>query len=156
MASSLSLVGCLRTGCFGAAWFAAALLALGCKQPSSLPPVADVVVPPGCAQFRGAVTGNDRTQVRLVLCRTAQGFQGWIRYASETSGWSLREVAGQLDGDALVLHDVRFLENHPERGWEFCLVDRYDLERTGDFVDGRYSSTLCDDRARIALIAAPL
>lgn len=131
------------------------LLTLGCKRPSALPPVADVVVPAGCAEYRGAVTGNDKTQVRLVLCPTAAGFQGWIRYSSDVAGWSLREVAGETEQGDLVLKDVRFLENHPEKNWAFCLVDQYVMQRTGDFVDGRYTSAECEDRARITLIVSP-
>lgn len=135
--------------------FVALCSALGCKPASSTPPVADVVVPAGCAEFRGAVTGNDRTQVRLVLCPVVGGFKGWIRYSSEAAGWSLREVTGESEQGDLVLRDVRFLENHPEKDWAFCLVDQYVLQRTGDFVDGRYTSNECEDRARISLIVSP-
>lgn len=124
---------------------------------------------PGCALYVGGVYGNDEMGVRLVLCSVAQAapaatlaapnappppsITGTIQYMSPLSGWSVRRVAGGLDSSgSLVLADTMFVEQHPSKEFQQCLVDRYTLRMLNDgAVDGEYISTPCHDHARIAL-----
>jgi hypothetical protein len=138
-----------------------AVLALGgCgrkPQPAAAPvpaPMSTPAVPAGCALFVGGSSGNDPSmQAKLALCPTPTGFGGWMRFVSETSGWSLREVAGAVEPNGtLVLRDTRFLERHPSDDWQLCPVEWYALRevRPGE-LEGHYLSTPCADRASIFL-----
>jgi hypothetical protein len=112
----------------------------------------------GCERWMGGSSGNDRS-VRLVLKLCADGSKvtGQMQWSSLVSGWSVREIDGSWNGDDLTMRDLRITESRPERGWQFCTVDRWNLRRSGDRLDGTYDSAACRDHATVWLerIAEP-
>ncbi len=89
----------------------------------------------------------------FTLCRGAAGLSGWVRFASERSGWSDREIAGSVDPSGhLIMKDTAVIAAAAAAGWEFCPVDRYELVQTASGrVEGSYRSTACNDFARLIL-----
>jgi hypothetical protein len=125
--------------------FVAPQAALALEHPKPLEP-AD-----GCERFIGTATGNSSMRVVLRLCPTANGLRGEAQCSSLQSGWSVREVRGTRSGSAIRLVDVRLVEERPNPGWRFCTIDRWELERRGDRLDGTYRSEACTDTATVRL-----
>lgn len=133
------------------------LACVGCGQ--SRTRIAEAIeyepeTPKDCASYAGRVSGNDANMdVKLVLCPTSTGLEGWIRFMSRESGWSIRELQGQVSSDGtLVLRDTGFLENHPTAGWRLCLVDQYVLRQRGPGeAQGSYTSSECRDTATMVV-----
>lgn len=142
--------------CLGLSGITFALASVGCGSRHNR--IAEALeyepeTPSGCAAYSGKVNGNDSLMdVKLVLCPTPNGLGGWIRYMSQESGWSIRQVEGQATNDTVVLRDIRFLENHPTSNWRLCLVDRYSLRQSeeGKAV-GEYVSSACNDSATMVV-----
>ncbi len=111
----------------------------------------------GCELWRGGASGNDPTVlVEVSLCGAGDGrITGRLQWSSLRSGWNLRRIEGRWSTDGrrqLSLRDVEILEERPEPGWMFCVIDRYDLTpvRPGR-LEGSYVSRRCDDHASIWL-----
>lgn len=109
---------------------------------------------PGCEYWVGTTSGNDK-EVRAILSlcvdATTGAVKGHAQWSSLVSGWNTRELAGTSDGTHVVLADVRIVDSHPINGWHFCPIDRWDLTRTGDHLDGTYDSAACRDHAAVTL-----
>lgn len=130
--------------------FALAIVPAAAKA-AEHPPVLDDQ--DGCQRWIGGASGNDPS-VRIVLrlCpKEGGGVGGQSQWSSLESGWNVRVVDGAWDGDRLTLRDVRIAEERPNPGWRFCTIDRWDLRRSGDRLNGSYTSTACDDHARVSL-----
>ncbi|MBS2015651.1 MAG: hypothetical protein JST00_22375 [Deltaproteobacteria bacterium] len=115
-----------------------------------------------CTLWRGTVSGNDPT-VRMMfrLCPAGgDDVAGTGQWSSKVSGYNVRRLSGRwLDrGARLELHDEAVVEEHPEPGWRFCTIDRYDLRRSGDELVGTYDSRACNDHAtiKVALVSGSL
>jgi hypothetical protein len=94
--------------------------------------------------------------VQLVLCDQANDtVEGVLQWSSERSGWSRRAVSGtkktKEKQTSFSLRDDSFLENKPNDGWRFCLVDEYKLTQERDRLSGSYTSKACNDRATVSL-----
>jgi MYXO-CTERM domain-containing protein len=114
----------------------------------------------GCELWVGKVSGNDPSVlVEALLCEGMNGeVSGQLQWSSLESGYSIRDIAGRWQGKGtLSLHDTKMTVSKPNPGWVFCTVDSYDLVRTGDQLNGSYTSRKCNDRASVALTkkAAP-
>lgn len=138
---------------------AATLSSIGCVGSTygGLPRAPELVARPGCSLWTGTIHGNDpEARMDLELCRVAPGspeVMGRVQLSSPRSGWSVREVEGAVEDDGtLALHDFQFDVYQPELGWMFCLIDEYELRRTGPRgATGTYESKECSDRAKIKL-----
>jgi hypothetical protein len=107
-----------------------------------------------CRTWRGSLWGNDRgVSTTLWLCRSAAKLCGTMTWESAVSGRGVREVEGSVTRGSLRLRDLRFLENKPENGWRFCLIDRYLLSRNSETgqLEGSYWSGTCKDEAAMRL-----
>jgi hypothetical protein len=87
----------------------------------------------------------------FVLCQEGENVTGEMQWSSLVSGWSVRPVEGSWNGDTLVMRDLRLSENRPQPGWMFCTVDRWELRRTGNRLEGTYDSAACRDHATVWL-----
>lgn len=109
----------------------------------------------GCERWTGNASGNDPTvQLDLELCPHADGRTGRLQWSSLRSGWNIRAVKGRWseDGQSLTLSDQRIVEDKPQPGWRFCVIDRYALTRRGpDQLQGTYHSKACSDEASVSL-----
>lgn len=110
----------------------------------------------GCDHYLGVPIGaNDPTQqFELIVCTTAEGVRAKVQTSSLESGWSVRQSVGAWDaaGRVLTLRETEFLEQRPEPGWRFCLIDEMVLEKTDDEgLTGHYVSEPCSDRAKLRL-----
>lgn len=108
---------------------------------------------PECTLWKGTVSGNDTT-VRMMfrLCPSGGDEVGGTgQWSSRVSGYNVRKLSGRwLDGGKrLELRDEAVVEQHPEPGWQFCTIDRYDLTRTGNELTGTYDSRACNDHATV-------
>ena len=110
-----------------------------------------------CELWSGGASGNDPTVlVEVSLCPAENNeVSGRLQWSSLRSGWNVRRLEGRWssgDRRQLTLSDSALLENRPEPGWRFCLIDSYDLQmvRPGR-LEGTYASRQCDDNARIWL-----
>lgn len=111
-----------------------------------------------CEVWRGTNSGNDPSQeVELRLCVDSPGsptVRGESQYSSLNSGWTRRAFTGtrSADGRSLTLRENRMLEDRPNPGWRFCLIDEYNLTLVEpDRITGGYFSQACDDRGRMTL-----
>jgi hypothetical protein len=114
----------------------------------------------GCELWVGKVSGNDPSVVvEALICEGMNGaVTGQLQWSSLQSGYSIRDIAGSWQGrDKLSLHDTKMAVSKPNAGWVFCTVDAYELSRTGDQLNGSYTSRKCNDRATVTLTkkAAP-
>jgi hypothetical protein len=112
-----------------------------------------------CTLWRGTVSGNDAT-VRMMfrLCPAGgDNVAGTAQWSSKVSGYNVRKLSGRwLDhGARLELHDEAVIEQHPEPGWRFCVIDRYDLARHADELSGTYDSRACNDHATVKVSLIP-
>ena len=104
----------------------------------------------GCERWLGGSSGNDPSvRLNLVLCREGPRVRGRVQWSSLLSGWNVREVIGAEEGDGVVMKDVRILEERPEPGWRFCVVDRWALRGDGRRMEGTYDSQACNDHATV-------
>lgn len=108
---------------------------------------------PECTLWKGTVSGNDKT-VRMMfrLCPSGgDDVSGTGQWSSKVSGYNVRKLSGRwLDGGKrLELRDEAVIEQHPEPGWQFCAIDRYDLTRSGNELTGTYDSRACNDHATV-------
>jgi hypothetical protein len=108
--------------------------------------------------WRGTNSGNDPSQeVELRLCVDSPGsptVRGESQYSSLNSGWTRRAFTGtrSADGRNLTLRETRMLEDRPNPGWRFCLIDEYNITLVEpDRITGGYFSQACDDRGRMTL-----
>ncbi|NUP11306.1 MAG: hypothetical protein HOW73_35110 [Polyangiaceae bacterium] len=109
-----------------------------------------------CSQWSGTASGNDPSvQVAASLCEAKDGgVIGLVTWNSERSGFSVRKVEGSWSSDhkTLTFADVDFVENKPNLGWRFCLIDRYRLTSGGaSKLEGGYRSSKCNDDATMQL-----
>ena len=116
---------------------------------------------PECTLWRGTVSGNDST-VRMMFRLCPSGgdeVTGTGQWSSKVSGYNVRRLSGRwLDqGKRLELRDEAVIEQHPEPGWRFCTIDRYELTRSGNELTGTYDSRACDDHAtvKVTLVGDP-
>lgn len=108
---------------------------------------------PECTLWKGTVSGNDKT-VRMMfrLCPAGgDDVSGTGQWSSKVSGYNVRRLSGRWleQGKRLELRDEAVVEQHPEPGWQFCAIDRYDLVRTGNDLTGTYDSRACNDHATV-------
>lgn len=116
------------------------------EHPTELPAQA------GCERWKGGSSGNDPSaRLMFVLCQEGQNVTGEMQWSSLVSGWSVRPIEGSWNGDTLVMRDLRLSENRPEPGWMFCTVDRWELRRAGNRLEGTYDSAACRDHATVWL-----
>lgn len=116
------------------------------EHPTELPAQA------GCERWKGGSSGNDPSaRLMFVLCPEGTNVTGEMQWSSLVSGWSVRPVEGSWNGDTLVMRDLRLSENRPQPGWRFCTVDRWELRRVGDRLEGTYDSAACHDHATVWL-----
>ncbi len=143
-----------------------AIAALGVCRSASAADTSSSARPPalegrtGCELWVGKVSGNDPSVlVEALICEGMNGaVTGQLQWSSLESGYSIRGIAGNWQGsDKLSLHDTEMTVSKPNPGWVFCAVDAYELVRTGDQLNGSYTSKKCNDRATVALTkkAAP-
>jgi hypothetical protein len=114
---------------------------------------------PDCTLWRGTVSGNDAT-VRMMFRLCPGGgdtIAGTGQWSSKVSGYNVRKLSGRwLDqGARLELRDEAVIEQHPQPGWRFCKIDRYDLTRHGDELTGTYDSRACNDHATVEVSLVP-
>lgn len=108
----------------------------------------------GCELWVGKVSGNDPSVlVEALICEGMNGVvSGQLQWSSLESGYSIRDIAGTWQGrDKLSLHDTKMTVSKPNPGWVFCAVDAYTLARTGDQLNGSYTSRKCNDNATVTL-----
>ncbi len=123
------------------------------ERPGPLPDEA------GCQHYRGTSSGNDPSvRLDVVLCPSPDGGPGRVvgklQWSSLLSGWNLRKVAGRWDAATLTLRDLEILEERPESGYRFCIIDAYVLAQdSSGGLKGTYDSAECDDHAKVALEA---
>jgi hypothetical protein len=143
----------MRSHALSAAFAVTALSCGGQRVSVPVPPHATPPVGADCAIYQGAVSGNDEMTATFALCKSADGLSGWVRFASERSGWSDRAIAGGVDPQGrLLLRDTGVIAAAPGPGWELCPVDRYELVQVaGGKVEGSYRSTGCKDFATLIL-----
>jgi MYXO-CTERM domain-containing protein len=123
------------------------------KRPPPLEPA------PECTLWNGTVSGNDPSmQVAMKLCPSGNAVSGMIQSSSLESGWSRRAIEGRWSEDktTLTLRDTSIVENRPAPGWQFCLVDKYDLKLVspGD-LEGTSRASACNDTAKVKLKLEP-
>ncbi len=110
--------------------------------------------PPMCELWRGQARGNDPSQViEMVLCVDGRNVRGTFQTSSLNSGWSKRTFVGTViePGQRMALREVEFLDNRPNSGWMFCLIDQYDLRFTSQIhLESDYHSTACRDDGHIS------
>lgn len=106
-----------------------------------------------CELWIGTASGNDPSvQVELSLCENRnQELTGVLQWSSTKSGWNKRAVNGYKKENTILLHDEKFLENKPNKGWMFCLIDEYSLSISKNTMQGVYESKACKDKARLSL-----
>lgn len=114
---------------------------------------------PECALWKGTVSGNDPSmEIAMTLCPSGNAVSGIMQCSSLTSGWSRRAIEGRWSEDksALTLRDTSIVENRPEPGWRFCVVDQYDLKLVspGD-LEGTSRASACNDNATVKLKLEP-
>lgn len=131
--------------------FAAVLLLLLPATALARPPL--LPAQQGCELWLGQAHGNDPSvRVNLRLCPTeGGGLSGELQWSSLESGHNVRAVVGSRQGDKLILRDERIVEEHPEPGWRFCTIERYELTRSGSRLTGTYHSRACNDEATVEL-----
>ncbi|MBI4950596.1 MAG: hypothetical protein HY908_01050, partial [Myxococcales bacterium] len=120
----------------------------------------DLVAEGECEAWIGTVSGNDPSvRVSARLCPAGgDAVKGQLQWSSLKSGYSVRDVEGRwLDGKKkLDMRDVRVAESHPNPGWIFCTVDKYDLAlEAPNELRGTYVSAACSDHARVTLSRVP-
>jgi hypothetical protein len=128
---------------------AGAAQAQGTHQRVRRPPPLEAQ--PQCELYRGTGSGNSDALIELRLCPRGDGVTGTHQWSSTTSGWSQRVVEGRWEGDHLIARETSFIENRAQPNWRFCLIDRYDLTRTGDRLAGPYVSEQCNDHGSFDL-----
>ena len=143
----------MRSRVLSAALATAALSCGGANVSAPEPPHATPPVGAGCAVYQGMASGNDELQVTFALCQSQGGLSGWVRFASERSGWSDRAIAGSVAPDGrLILQDTGVIAAAAAPGWEQCPVERYELVQVaGGNVEGNYRSAACLDSASLLL-----
>jgi len=106
-----------------------------------------------CELWVGTASGNDPSvQVELSLCEDRnKELTGVLQWSSTKSGWNKRAVNGYKKENTILLHDERFLENKPNKGWMFCLIDEYSLSISKNTMQGAYESKACKDKASLSL-----
>ncbi len=105
----------------------------------------------------GTISGNDPSaQYELELCTAADGsITGRGQWSSLLGGYNVRQVDGRwTEGRAaVVLRDVRLLEERPAGDFHFCTIDRYDLRLVDPtHLEGTYDSAACFDHATVRLV----
>jgi hypothetical protein len=136
-------------------WLIVSLFSLSAisLQPSNLEKPSDK----NCNLWKGTASGNDPSvEVQLMLCTEENGdVDGVLQWASSRSGWNRRAVAGTQKTEdkktTFTLHDERFIENKPNTGWRFCLIDQYTLSQNKETLSGNYLSNDCNDAAKLSL-----
>lgn len=110
--------------------------------------------PPSCELWRGSARGNDPTQViEMILCSNGTNVHGTFQTSSLNSGWSKRTFVGNVvrPQQELSLREERFVENRPNSGWRFCLIDRYQLVFSSPtHFEADYHSEDCHDNGHIS------
>jgi hypothetical protein len=109
---------------------------------------------PACQLWEGTAAGNDPSvTLRLTLCEGEAGLYGVVEWSSRSSGWNRRAIEGRRGAKGgLSLHDVRVLEEKPNPGWRFCVIDRYELDPAApERLEGEYFSEKCRDAAAVKL-----
>ena len=120
------------------------------------PPVFDPK--DGCERWLGWSKGNDpSTRIQMRLCPSGDKVTGQVQTASPNSGYSTRKLEGEWSkgGTKLDAHDTEIIEDRPNAGWMFCTVDAWSLTRSGDVLNGSYSSAACQDQATVQLKKLP-
>ncbi|MCC6522790.1 MAG: hypothetical protein IT373_09030 [Polyangiaceae bacterium] len=158
-APARSMGGYDRARALVALAFGLALLA-GPARARALEHPPDLVAEGECEAWIGTVSGNDPSvRVSARLCPAGgDAVKGQLQWSSLKSGYSVRDVEGRwLDGKKkLEMRDVRVAESHPNPGWVFCTVDKYDLAlETPNELRGTYVSAACRDHARVMLSRVP-
>jgi hypothetical protein len=98
-------------------------------------------------------SGNDPSvQVEFSFCLNRNNeITGILQWSSTRSGWNKRAVNGNKKENTIILHDENFLENKPNRGWVFCLIDEYRFSLSKNKMQGDYISNACRDKGRFSL-----
>ncbi len=106
-----------------------------------------------CELWVGTASGNDPSvQVEFSFCISRNNeVTGILQWSSTRSGWNKRAVNGYKKDDKIILHDEKFLENKPNRGWVFCLIDEYRFSLNRNKMQGEYVSNACRDNGRFSL-----
>lgn len=133
----------LRTGIIVAvlAWPG---IAVALEHPPPLPEEA------GCERWLGGARANDPSvRLNLILCNRDGVASGHVQWSSLESGWNVREITGTITDAKVVLRDIRIVEEKPQPGWRFCTIDRWELTRNGNRLEGTYDSAACTDHATV-------
>lgn len=106
-----------------------------------------------CELWVGTASGNDPSvQVEFSFCLNRNNeITGILQWSSTRSGWNKRAVNGNKKENTIILHDEKFLENKPNRGWVFCLIDEYRFSLSKNKMQGDYISNACRDKGRFSL-----
>jgi hypothetical protein len=105
-----------------------------------------------CACFSGASHGNDDVRTLLRLCRDGASVSGTFDWVGSRSGTNTRALSGSTTDGGVTLHDDAIVAQHPNPGWRFCTVDRYDLRWLPDGgLGGTFWSAAFADRATMEL-----
>jgi hypothetical protein len=119
-------------------------LAAALEHPPPLPEEA------GCERWLGGAKANDPSiRLNLILCNRNGVASGHVQWSSLESGWNVREITGTITDTQVVLRDVRIVEEKPQPGWRFCTIDRWELTRNGNRLEGTYDSAACNDHATV-------
>src|SRR5262245_18131725 len=98
----------------------------------------------GCERWLGGAAANDPDfRLNLILCVKDGVASGHVQWSSLNSGWNVRDIAGMVQGDTVLLHDTRITEEKPKPGWRFCTIEAWKLQRNGDRLEGSYDSAAC-------------
>lgn len=107
-----------------------------------------------CQVWFGTGNGNDPAmQLELTLCFKKGEVSGIAHWTSEMGGSCKTYFRGHRDTDSstIILHDERFIENKPKKGWQFCLAEEYRISILKDRLEGKYSSKACQDYGSFSL-----
>lgn len=107
-----------------------------------------------CELWVGTARGNDPSvKVEFSFCiNRNKEVIGILQWSSTRSGWNKRAVNGYKKENEILLHDEKFLENKPNRGWVFCLIDEYRFSINKSRIQGEYASNDCQDKGQFLLI----
>lgn len=107
-----------------------------------------------CELWVGTASGNDPSvQVEFSFCINRNNeVTGVLQWSSTRSGWNKRAVNGYKKENSIILHDEKFLENKPNRGWVFCLIDEYRFSLNNNKMEGEYISNSCRDKGQFSLV----
>lgn len=107
-----------------------------------------------CQVWIGTGNGNDPAmQLELTLCFKKEEISGIAHWTSGMGGSCKTSFRGHrtAGNSTLVLHDERFIENKPKKGWQFCLAEEYRISISNNQLKGTYSSKACQDYGSFSL-----